>query len=118
MSADNGVYILQTSSPDGNGFEYRVAHLQAVDNVYAKRCQIHGSDLRLGNDGRQGCVQCQDASCEEGDEKDAIANAREMWARSQVYVNELDALQKARAIYDNLDICEYGISFVEIPLVF
>lgn len=32
MSADNGIYILQTNGE--NGFEYRVAHLQAIENLY------------------------------------------------------------------------------------
>lgn len=31
MSADNGVYILQTYGP-----EFRVAYAQAIDNVYGK----------------------------------------------------------------------------------
>lgn len=33
MSADNGVYILTTKNPDGEGYEYRVAHCVAVDNI-------------------------------------------------------------------------------------
>jgi len=36
MSADNGIYILET--PDGNVFEYRVAHCQAIENLtYAEQ---------------------------------------------------------------------------------
>lgn len=31
MSADNGTYILQTYGP-----EYRIAHTQAIDNIYSK----------------------------------------------------------------------------------
>jgi len=31
MSADNGIYILPSPTP--NGLEYRVAHAQAIENV-------------------------------------------------------------------------------------
>lgn len=31
MSADNGIYILRTPAPDGRGFEFRVAHAQAIE---------------------------------------------------------------------------------------
>lgn len=31
MSADNGIYVLETSGP-----EYRVAYSQAIDNIYGK----------------------------------------------------------------------------------
>lgn len=34
MSADNGVYVLQTKSPDGP--EYRVTYAQAIDNIFGK----------------------------------------------------------------------------------
>ena len=34
MSADNGIYILQTDSD--NGPEYRVAYSHAIDNIYGK----------------------------------------------------------------------------------
>lgn len=34
MSADNGIYILRTKNPDPNmGFEYRVAHAQAIESI-------------------------------------------------------------------------------------
>src|SRR5882762_7171151 len=33
MSADNGVYILRTPAPDRDGFEFRVAHAQAIENA-------------------------------------------------------------------------------------
>ena len=32
ISADNCIAILKT--PNGNGFEYRVVHAQAIDNIY------------------------------------------------------------------------------------
>lgn len=33
MSADDGVYILRTPEPEGNGFEFRIAHCQAIENA-------------------------------------------------------------------------------------
>jgi hypothetical protein len=35
ISADNGIYVLFTES-EKNGPQYRVAHLQAIDNIYGK----------------------------------------------------------------------------------
>lgn len=34
MSADNGVYILKNTKADKNGFEYRVVHAQAIENIF------------------------------------------------------------------------------------
>jgi len=33
MSADNGIYILKSPKCDGDGFEYRVTHAQAIENI-------------------------------------------------------------------------------------
>lgn len=35
MSADNGIYILETKR-DENSSEYRVAYAQAIDNIFGK----------------------------------------------------------------------------------
>lgn len=35
MSLDSGVYILQTTTPDGS--EYRVAHAFAIDNIWNEK---------------------------------------------------------------------------------
>ena len=34
MSADNGIYILKTPKDNNEGFEYRVIHSQAIENIY------------------------------------------------------------------------------------
>ncbi len=34
MSADNGIYILVSNHPYGNGTEYRVIHAQAIENIF------------------------------------------------------------------------------------
>ena len=45
MSADNGIYVLFTDS-EKNGPQYRVAHLQAIDNIYGnfseEKCKYEG----------------------------------------------------------------------------
>ena len=46
MSADNGIYVLFTDS-EKDGPAYRVAHLQAIDNIYGKfsekECKYEGN---------------------------------------------------------------------------
>lgn len=93
MSADNGIYILQTRGP-----EFRVAHLQAVDNVY----------------------YCWDGnSGDTTDDPDVwIVNARSMWYNCEVYINEDEAWEKARKLQEEIDYTEYGISKIEIDREF
>jgi hypothetical protein len=113
MSADDGVYILMTPSSLGHT-EYRVAHIQAVDNVFWGRCPIHGSDIHYGNDGRESCVICpQDYS---GNPDDHIANAREIWPILPMYRSE--ALEQAMRVLEDLEVCEYGISIIKIDRIF
>lgn len=99
MSADNGVYILKTKR--GDGWEYRVAHLQAVENY-------------LWN---------QDTHEETSDEDVHIKNAREMW-NGPVFSSKQDALREADLMAEEIlndDFCpvlEYGISTITIPREF
>jgi len=91
MSADNGVYILITPSYN-SGHEYRVQDLQAVDNY-----------------------SWNDVNGRHTDNPDIlIRNAQEMWATAAVFHNESDAVAAAVHILQTLDVCEYGISFIEI----
>ena len=52
MSADNGIYVLFTDS-EKNGPQYRVAHLQAIDNIYGVfsevNCKYEGDPETLNN---------------------------------------------------------------------
>ena len=52
MSADNGIYVLFTDS-EKNGPQYRVAHLQAIDNIYGVfsevNCKYEGNPETLNN---------------------------------------------------------------------
>jgi hypothetical protein len=96
MSADNGIYILKTDCDDGH--EYRVAHLQAVENYLwdnARECESDNPDIH-------------------------IANARKMWDDSDVYSSEGEALKRAVEIEEKLDlwVLEYGISQIRIPRKF
>ena len=53
MSADNGIYILQTPGEKSGEFEYRVAELMAIENVYCHWCSIHGDDYHFQYDKRE-----------------------------------------------------------------
>ncbi len=104
MSADNGIYILETpvigEAPNGELVEivteYRVAHLQAVEN-YAWD-SAHGEET--------------------GDPDIQIANAREMWPKEPIFYTRAEALAEADRVYQkvmaDIGILEYGISWVRI----
>lgn len=94
MSADNGIYILKT--PVLGGFEWRVEHLQAVDN--------YSWDDEKNEHTINSHIQ--------------IKNAREMWKDSPVFFTEKEAEAYA---FNMLDIyqdeggyVEYGIQRVNI----
>ena len=90
MSADNGVYVLETK--DG----FRVAELMAVENYLW--------DEEIGGDTT--------------DQDVWIKNAREMWANSPHFKTEEEAMKYAKELYDKImkdfGIVEYGISFITI----
>ncbi len=94
MSADNGVYILRT--PAADGYEYRVEHLQAVENY-----------------------TWDDEARQETDDVDIhIINARKMWGHSEVYTQEAKVFSKAFRIYSDLSVCEYGVAIIDIDREF
>ena len=95
MSADNGIYILVT--PKGDKFEYRVAHLQAVENLY-----YSGQYMDIITD----------------DPALHIIEARKMWGFSKVFFNKDKALREAVEIWDRKTVVEYGIQFIEIDREF
>lgn len=97
MSADNGIYILETLGRHGRiGFEYRVAELMCIENLFW--------DYFFG---------------EESDDNDVyIRNARGMWGKCKVTTDKDTAMRVAQKMLDNLDVCEYGIQFIRIPRVF
>jgi len=107
MSADNGVYILETPArtgfPGPENKEYRVRELQAIDNI--------GWDPnKLNSRGTKG---------DETDDPDVmILNARRMWAGCKAYMDKGEALKIAAEVLDSCWICEYGIRFIQIDRVF
>jgi hypothetical protein len=88
MSADNGIYILETEGP-----EFRVAEMGAVDNY-----------------------QWDNERSEYTDDPDVhIENAREMWGGCEVLTNEEDAIDMALKIDKEWGIgTEYGICVIKI----
>lgn len=82
MSADNGIYILKTKD------QYRVAHLQAIDNVlwsYAR----NGRQSRL-----------------------VPTRVVEMWGGGRFTRSREKALAIAYKWADRLPVCEYGVKII------
>lgn len=96
MSADNGIYILKTNTLSGKGYEYRVKHLQNVEDYKWD----HASNEPTGN---------QDAW---------IRNARVMWEGCEVFTDKDECIAEAERMENNCYILEYGICYIDINRVF
>ena len=107
MSADNGIYILETDGP-----EYRVMHLQAVENMDWHVCSKHKTDYHFGNDGRENCPECHTGYCDHNECK--LMQVREMWGRSPVFYNVEDADKYAGKTHDEYGWTEYGICSIKV----
>jgi hypothetical protein len=79
MSADNGVYILETKGP-----EYRVAYASAIDNL-----TWAGDDSFDGDWNKK--------------------SVRDYFGESKVYTNLDEAYNEAHMLHDNWSWTEYGI---------
>lgn len=79
MSADNGIYILETDGP-----EFRVKHLQAVEDVYGDT------------------------------DHDTLRNAQAMWREAKVFTEKTAAYLEADRQAEGCDVLEYGISVIRI----
>lgn len=88
MSADNGIYILKTKD------QYRVAHLQAIDNV-------HWSAI----DG-----DWQNKKETKG--KYVPTRVVEMWGKCKYTRDENTAFKIANKWASSLFICEYGVNVI------
>lgn len=87
MSADNGVYILETTGP-----EYRVACLQAIENI-----------------------DWDPETCaSDADEDTRIANARKMFSGARAFTDRSDAITYAFALADEYPFLEYGVSDIKV----
>ena len=94
MSADNGIYVLQTRKAVSCGYieyEYRIAHTQAIDNfdyyekISTKKLKEYMVDI---------------------------------WGNSKVYGNRRDALQAAHELADGYEILEYGVRVIKTNYIF
>ena len=99
MSADNGVYIGVFPIKDSDQKEYRVIHAQAIENVMEK----YEDDI---ND------EYRDST---------IFNYFKL--ANKIHTDKTEALNEACEIYeeimnDDFGICEYGISFINLPIPF
>jgi len=92
MSADSGIYILETPTVNGSTEkEFRIVHATAIDNL--------DYEVPVGSD----------------------LNPEEVikyFGRSSVFSNSTDAMTKAKTIYDEImsspyPVIEYGISFIK-----
>jgi hypothetical protein len=87
MSADNGVYILVTTTGDGS--EYRVAHAQAIENIY------WNDDIK------------------DFGEKPNFFEIWRYFKGAQVLDDERDALEVAAELLRKQHVCEYGIEMID-----
>lgn len=116
MSADNGIYILQTK--DG----YRVVHAQGIDNIYwweTWNCcgnPVPAFEVSRGNY----CIHCGN-SLPIHEKRDYInpLTLAEYFGLSNVLETEEEAWEEANQLYDAImddDFCpmvEYGVQFVK-----
>lgn len=101
MSADNGIYILST--PNGLGYEYRVIHTQAIDNIMwiPTEEQHKNFDYSYGNP----------------------RNIVDYFQNSPRFETEDEALLYASSLYDEImaddfPILEYGINKISLEKSF
>jgi hypothetical protein len=83
MSADNGVFVLQTKGP-----EFRIAYAHAIDNIYGKF-----------ND---------DTANWDGDMEAMV----EYFGKSKVYTSIEEALDEAERISYDYEYLEYGVCLI------
>lgn len=94
MSADNGIYVLETKGP-----EFRVAHLQAIDNLtWDDEKKDHNNDPDV-----------------------AIKNARSMFGRAKKFKDKESAIlyahKQAEEIVEDGPL-EYGVCSISIDRKF
>ena len=117
MSADNGIYILQ--SLDG----YRIIHAQAIENLYWWDNCCDNPDV-VDDELKEDCFY--HTTCKNCGSKDPESENRhelnpkilkQYFGKSTVYDTEKEVMEEACNIYeeiekDDMGILEYGISFI------
>lgn len=83
MSADNGVFVLQTAGP-----EFRVAYSQAIDNIYGK---FNDDTLHWNGD---------------------MDRMIDVFGSSMVFNNLEEALDEAERMSYNHEYLEYGVCLI------
>jgi hypothetical protein len=91
MSADNGIYILETQIPETDLREYRVAHAQAIDNLYY--------DVETGEHRHNFIPQV----------------AFQYFGKCEVFFDPEEALTYANGLAEEYPILEYGVSYLFHP---
>lgn len=140
MSADNGIYILQTPrhkemSEDAigdNGYEYRVRELMAINNInFDKNAPeaiappgiFSPNEYRPDDKAYQDYQKAYQNRYYSNNPDVMINNARNMWKGCKVFNDKSSALLYASDLEDKfINDCgfptEYGISFIKIERVF
>jgi hypothetical protein len=95
MSADNGVYLLESPTALGRK-EYRVAECQSIEDLTYKPEGFPGDGQRFWN----------------------LLALWHKFGQCKVFLNESDAWDAAREIHHGLDVCEYGIGPVILDRIF
>lgn len=107
MSADNGIYILQTK--DG----YRVTHAQAIDNIYWHYTCCEFPNLLI-NQWRENCEEvcanCKKRNLPSEKRKEYSPDMLKVYFEDcKVFKKEIDAFNYAMQLYRDCGFCEYGI---------
>lgn len=96
MSADNGIYILESLALDGKSSEYRVTHGQAIENLYW--WDMYDGTARFG-------VEKEEMNPE---------SIKDYFGKSVILHNRIDALKEADRLLQEIGgWAEYGIQFLE-----
>jgi hypothetical protein len=94
MSADTGVYILQTLKNKDNDkeFEFRVSFQSAIDNYkWDNKTKDYTNDTKI-----------------------QIKNARKMWKDCKIFTDAEESYREAMKIHNDWDWTEYGIVVIQI----
>lgn len=96
MSADNGIYILETPIGSNKSIqEFRVVHAQAIENINWNS-EKSNFDHEYWN-------------------KEALID---YFGECKVYKSQLEALEAASEMAKDYTMLEYGISSIECPIPF
>jgi hypothetical protein len=121
MSADDGIYILQTLGP-----EFRVVHTQAIENIYWHPTCCDNPDIGEYKDSGPDEEYCYHEICKNCNTKDPKRYLREeaylptlydYFHESEVFSTKEEAFEQADFLYfqANKDCCcgvEYGIQVI------